>query len=247
MSESQDTSQKSFSNNWGAKRIVLRKGGKTRELWDAPPILKPRLHRLNVILQKKILKFPQTSLIHGFLPGRSPLTNAREHVGFKYTLCMDLKDFFPSVRRSYLAPYIRENLLDICMLGDLLPQGYPTSPILSNFAFLETDLALSGLCPRYTRYADDLSFSSNDIEELRALRGLVPLILEGWGWTINGRKTSLQHCDKVARKIITGVGVGPDGIYPRRESKRKLRAMIKSRRYDSPGKIKGMKNWLGSF
>ncbi|HRO04093.1 MAG TPA: reverse transcriptase domain-containing protein, partial [Terricaulis sp.] len=115
---------------------------------------------------------------HGFIKERSILTNAAEHVGQRQVLNVDLEDFFPSVnfgrvRGIFMAPPFKLGpaaaalFAQLCTHRNGLPQGAPTSPPLSNFAAVQLDRALSRLARengvRYSRYADDITFSGNQV------------------------------------------------------------------------------------
>ena len=133
-------------------------------------------------LQLKILTFlesisgPLRPCVHGFVKGRSIVTNAAEHVRDRptFVLNLDLKDFFPSITfyrvRGVLqkAPFnlayaVATVITQICTFQQKLPQGAPTSPFLSNLVCRSLDGDLTRLARRhrctYTRYADDLTFS----------------------------------------------------------------------------------------
>ena len=167
--------------------------------------------------------------VHGFVPGRSVLTNAEKHVGKNYVLNIDLKDFFTSITSSMVSEGLRKIGVDkkvaeiiaaICTRMDAsgddlpmeaLPQGAPTSPILSNFACASMDARLEGLARRfgltYTRYADDMTFSSyhsvysKDSEFWKELRD----IISQSGFTINEAKTRLLK--RGSRQEVTGITV----------------------------------------
>ncbi len=132
-----------------------------------------------------------------------------------------------------------------------LPQGAPTSPALTNAICLRLDRRLSGLARslgfRYTRYADDLTFSWHPGTILPAtspqpgtgalLRGL-RLILESEGFRLNPAKTRIMRAGE--RQAITGLIVneterGPSARVPR-ETLRKLRAALHNREKGKPGK-----------
>lgn len=107
------------------------------------------------------------------------------------------------------------------------PQGAPTSPQLSNALLLKMDRRLAGLARRrgfdYTRYADDLTFSGEDIAGAHALRILACRIVEEEGFTINGEKTRIVRDG--SRQLVTGVVVN-DVLGLSRQSRRRLRAAI---------------------
>lgn len=121
----------------------------------------------------------------GFTEGRSVVTNASKHKGMNYVFNTDIKDFFPSIeqprvwKRLQLKPInfsqpIANVLAGLCsMRGEkqsdgkynyILPQGAPTSPIITNMICDTLDRRLAGLAKRfgvnYSRYADDITFSS---------------------------------------------------------------------------------------
>lgn len=130
-------------------------------------------HKLNQVLGAV---YKPKSAVHGFAAGKSILSNAIVHCQCRYVLNVDLADFFPSinfgrVRGMFMAvPYGRNEtvatlLAQICCHENQLPQGAPTSPIISNMICgkLDSHLTKLGLKfkARYTRYADDISLSTN--------------------------------------------------------------------------------------
>jgi len=133
-------------------------------------------------LQLRVLDFleknrgPYKASVHGFIPRRSIVTNARTHCSPKthQILNLDLEDFFPSITfyrvRGALQshPYhcshaVATVIAQICTVDGVLPQGAPTSPFLSNLICRSLDADLNNLARRnrakYTRYADDITFS----------------------------------------------------------------------------------------
>lgn len=115
-----------------------------------------------------------SSAAHGFVLGRSVITNALPHVGRKSVVRVDLKDFFHQihfgrVKGLFLGPPfdlpddVSTVLAHLCCHEGVLPQGAPTSPPITNFICLALDRRLRQLARRYkgryTRYSDDLNFS----------------------------------------------------------------------------------------
>ena len=133
------------------------------------------------ILQQKLLRvltliYEPRSSVNGFAKGRSILTNARFHTKKKLILNIDLKDFFPSinfgrVRGMFMAnpyklpPEVATVLAQICCYENELPQGAPTSPIISNMLCSKLDGEIQQIAKRYrctyTRYADDITLSTS--------------------------------------------------------------------------------------
>jgi hypothetical protein len=107
------------------------------------------------------------------------------------------------------------------------PQGAPTSPGLSNAVVVKMDRRLAGLARRYgfayTRYADDLTFSGNDIAGAHALRLLATRVIEEEGFAVNQRKTQIRR--NGSRQMVTGVVVN-DVLGLSRQDRRRLRAAI---------------------
>ena len=173
--------------------------------------------------------FEPEDCVHGFVKGRSVLTNAEWHVGKYYVLNIDLKDFFPSITEQMVSnglhacginKQVSDIIASMCtwtdsheddLPVDVLPQGAPTSPILSNYACIIMDMRLEHLARRfgltYTRYADDMTFSSyhsvyaKDSEFWKELRD----IISQSGFTINEAKTRLLK--RGSRQEVTGITV----------------------------------------
>jgi len=107
------------------------------------------------------------------------------------------------------------------------PQGAPTSPGLSNAVMVKLDRRLAGLARRYgfayTRYADDLTFSGNDIVAAHALRLLAPRVVQDEGFVVNSRKTRVRRSG--SRQSVTGVVVN-DVLGLSRQDRRRLRAAL---------------------
>ena len=163
---------------WGRHKypyrdFVIRKRSGRERLIEAPAdsvdILQTKLLRILELVYK-----PRPAA-QGFVQGRSIVSNALRHVGKSYVLNIDLKDFFPSihfgrVRGLFMAqPYgvgapASRFLAQLCCSQGKLPQGAPTSPIVSNMICSKLDGDLQKLAKKYrctyTRYADDITFST---------------------------------------------------------------------------------------
>jgi RNA-directed DNA polymerase len=172
--------------------------------------------------------------VTGFVPGRSLLANAVAHVGQKYVVKIDIKDFFPSVPskkvqdefRSFGYPEKVTSLLtNLCTWRAGLPQGAPTSPYLANLVFLPCDRKLKEWADRagvtYTRYADDLTFSST--EPMDAVTVDLVDLIGTFGFRVNPKKTRSWHPGQ--RLITTGMVVN-EKAHPPRRFRRRLRAIF---------------------
>lgn len=166
--------------------------------------------------------------LYGFVRGRSIVDNAKTHQKAKYILNIDLKDFFPSihygrVRGVFASPpfnldlNVASTLAKIACFQNSLPQGSPSSPAISNIVCYKLDKKMLNFCSKhnvkYTRYADDITLSSNEpFPELLVTRtsdNLVVLgkylrkIIESNGFTINESKTNYSWNNE--RKEVTGL------------------------------------------
>lgn len=161
---------------------------------------------------------PVDSACHGFVRGRSFITNARAHVSAKHVLCIDIKDCFDSTdavlvekvfQRAGYSAAVSLQMAALCSLDGALPQGAPTSPGLLNQVLVNFDCKIRKFCGElgitYTRYADDLSFSSQKYIDLEVLERVTDE-LKGLGFEIKKSKT--RFMGKNDRKVVTGLVLG---------------------------------------
>ena len=175
---------------------------------------------------------------HGFVPGRSVLTNALPHAGHRFVLNLDLRDFFPSTSVGrvmavlQLPPFslAKEGaylVANLCCDQGSLPQGAPTSPLLTNAVCQRLDRRLQQLATRhrctYTRYADDLTFSCNRPVFRAAFHQELNATLAAEGYQQNEQKQRLQTPE--TRQEVTGIVVNDRPNVPR-EYVRQIRAML---------------------
>lgn len=221
-------------------RVPKRSGG-WREILEPLPELKS--------LQRKVLSWLVARRIvpgrhaHGFVRGRSILTHARLHAGRKVVIRLDIRDFFPSVSSAAIQScLIREGMqlsdarrvAELCTVDGVLPQGAPTSPFLANLSFKRIDLRLAALAQKfrpefpgaYSRYADDLVFSS-DAPDWHVILHPVRKIVEDAGFKLHPRKTHVARSH--VAQTITGLVVNHLPNVPR-EYRRNLRACLHNAR-----------------
>ena len=168
--------------------------------------------------------------VHGYVNGRSIRTNARIHQRQRWVLRVDLEEFFPSinfgrVRGLFLAapfafpPPVATLLAQVCCHDNQLPQGAPTSPLISNLICRSLDRQLFHLSNAarcyYTRYCDDLVFSTGRHSFPSALAVVDPQTnairvgqelrdpIEKNGFRVNDAKTRLRK--RTQRQIVTGL------------------------------------------
>lgn len=175
--------------------------------------------------------------VHGFVTGRSIVSNASVHVGRSVVMRIDIKEFFPSTSKSRVHNYFlgsgwdaeAANLLcKLCTLDDGLPQGAPTSPSLSNLVNYRMDARIEGLCKKhnvaYTRYADDvtLSLPADNADLISTLLLHVGLIFRDCGYAPNVWKTRVMR--RHQQQNVTGLVVN-DFVQLPRKTRRWLRAV----------------------
>lgn len=166
-------------------KIPKRSGG-LRQI-DAPnDDLKRALYDLKLIFEKKFYMSYHTAAF-AYVHGRSTIDSVKRHQQNKsrWFLKTDMRHFFPSISPEFLmkmlcmtfpfCSFVRddwgnrellEKALSLCFLNGGLPQGTPTSPMLTNALMIPIDHAISKMCHDYqphlcyTRYADDILISS---------------------------------------------------------------------------------------
>jgi len=226
--------------------IPKRRGG-TRDI-TAPITTLKRLQR--AVYEVILAPLAVHPAAHGFVTGRSVATNAAVHVGAARLLKIDLADFFPTVHyRRVLGLFeslgaaidvasalaglttFRARMPDgfVVHPGEM-PQGAPTSPALANLVCRRLDARLSGLArrlgARYTRYADDLTFSWPPEATLPAMGRVtwwVDQICQQEGFAVHPEKTRVVR--RSGQMMVTGVVVNDTPTVPR-ATRRKLRAML---------------------
>lgn len=223
---------------------IPKKKGSFREIYIPDDTERLALQQILGNLNRKAARLCGT-YVHGFIEGRSAVTNAQEHVGHQFTVCMDLKDFFDSVKEFHLKGILKEEEIKKVFVDGAPRQGLPTSPAVANLAAISLDKAIikwrdkNKLNFIYTRYADDLSFSFDDSELIEKIKDKIPQIVAQCGFKVNKDKTQVQSA-KSGRRIITGVAVDDNGIHPTRTSKRKLRA---ARHQHHTKSARGLAEW----
>lgn len=210
--------------------LIKKRDGGERNI-DAPyPSLKSvQRWIVDSILAKTASCHPSSV---GFVKGKTTTDNASPHIGHPILLKIDIKDFFPSTKERAVKQYFISLGYDtkmsavfaaLCCKDSCLPQGAPTSPLLSNVLYKQMDEELSSLALSkrltYTRYADDMSFSGDKISI--TMIGAVSSIVRKYGLEINNAKT--RRSGKTSRKIITGVSISSGKMTIPRSYKRQIR------------------------
>ncbi len=249
---------------------IPKKSGKLREIESPNQELKG-IQRW--ILDNFLDKMPLPDCVNGFRENRDIKRNATMHKDYKYILCFDIQDFFPSINYYQIKSVFdlicdndcAEILAKINSYKNRLPQGAVCSPMLSNLVFASVDAKIEKLCNQkriqYTRYADDLTFSTNNRDRLIVIKTEVEKIVIDCGYKINPDKT--RFMSGKGPMIVTGITVNNRQLSIGKKRKKILRAqlnnyirngivddeksilgMLSFIRYIEPEKYKSIKNYV---
>lgn len=208
----------------GKERLISQPNKKLKGLQSW--ILVNILERLNV-----------SNSCKGFERGSSTFHNAEPHRSANALLTIDLKDFFTTVTQKQVFNIFKSigynNLIsvifsNICTYNEALPQGSPCSPKLANLAAWKLDVRIQGYVGKrgvnYTRYADDLSFSSLTPLKVVHIIPMIKKIIEEEKFKINPSKTRIAGLSRA--KVVTGLVLSDQSIGIGKNNYKTLRAMI---------------------
>ena len=225
---------------------IPKKAGGTRQIHAPSGALKDIQKRLAVLLGEYQENFREeknihTNIAHAFERKKSIYSNARIHRNKRIVLNLDLEHFFDSFHFGRVAGYFEKNT-DFLLPHDVaiiiaqltcykghLPQGAPSSPIITNLICQILDMRILKIAKRYrldyTRYADDLTFSTNDhsfIDKNESFLQELEKEIVRSGFSINQKKTRLTLRD--SQQMVTGLVVNKK-VHVSAEYYRKTRAM----------------------
>jgi len=202
-----------YTNFFYRSFTIKKANGKLRALKEPLPSLK----EIQVWILQNILYNPNVPIskyAKAYIKKRNLLDNVKYHRSKEKVLTLDISNFFGSIERKSIENIFRKigyssnisNLLSkLCCCDNSLPQGAPTSPILSNIYLFDFDNFISKYCVtkniRYTRYADDLAFSGNFDEEI--LIEIVDEKLKTLNLFLNKEKIKVMKSNQ--KQIITGI------------------------------------------
>lgn len=230
---------------------ILKRGSGKRKISAPTSSLKFIQQKLAAELAKE---FHSNTSSHAYQNNKSIKTNAAPHVNAHYILNIDLEDFFGSInfgrvrgmfmsRPYYATPAVATVMAQICCFENALPQGAPTSPVVSNMICSKMDSHLRALAKAtgcyYTRYADDITFSKrgrkfpdrlatvveNDSEMTCIVGKDILNIVSDNGFKINEEKTRFTR--NGMRHEVTGLVVNSK-LNVRRSFIRQIQAMLRA-------------------
>lgn len=217
-----------YTNSFYTDYEIKKKNGKTRTISEPLPSLKEIQTWIlqNILQQVKVSPYAKA-----YKRKVSIVENLKFHPKQPKVFTLDLKDFFPSIKTNSVEQIFKSlgysdlisNLLaKLCTKDNSLPQGAPTSPYISNLYFLTADNQISEFCKghsiRYTRYADDLTFSG-DFDE-NAVLNFVAEVVKKLDLVIHPEKVKLMTPNQ--RQTVTGIVVNqkPQVVFHKRNKVR---------------------------
>lgn len=221
---------------------IKKSSGKLRKLHSVNGRLK-ELQKIALKALQNTELFKPSQYSQGFTIGKSIITNASYHSRMKLIIKFDLLDFFPSInfRRvvgMFMAPPFNFGKEAAVTMGHIaclddgngtLPQGGVLSPYIANMLCRRLDkrLAKTGLehkC-KFTRYADDLTFSTNNINkfEKENFKEKIYEIIESENFRANKKKTKILYAKD--RQIVTGIVVN-DGLNVNKKYIKSVRSIL---------------------
>lgn len=213
--------------------VTIKKiNGGERRLYVPCPAL--RIYQ-SKILHDILAELPVSPYATAYVRGKNLAQNAAPHVKKRFVLTLDITDFFGSIRfdqvysaafnARYFPRQIGVMLTALCCRRDVLPQGAPTSPALSNLVMRNFDDSIGEWCTKrgvaYTRYCDDMTFSAD--HPLSSVYCKVKDRLTAMGFSLNERKT--RFAESSSRQSVTGLTVN-EKLKVSGEYKRRLRQEV---------------------
>jgi hypothetical protein len=233
---------------------LKKKAGGFRRIYAPDPELKSIQRR---ILNNILVQFPVHPAATAYRPGLSVADNARRHESAEFLVCLDLADFFESIRIKKVRPIfstiasrpVEAILTAICTRRGRLPQGAPTSPALANIAARRlddmNDYDAGRMRASYSRYADDMVFSCESSLEATKIKKAAVRNIRLAGFDLNYKKTRILGPSR--RKVVTGLTIGRTGAGIGRRKERQVRAAIHSLKqgdYKQQLYINGLLLWI---
>ena len=206
-----------------------KKSGGCRSLSIPDPPLKTIQKRITDVL---LVHMPVSKYAKAYGFGCSTFRNAKPHVNKQVVLKLDILHFFDNIRyttvkdlvfpeKIYAEP-IRILLTMLCYYKDALPQGAPSSPVITNIILYEFDEQVGQWCKdrkiTYTRYCDDMTFSGNF--EPAEVIAFIQKTLRNRNFLLNEQKIHIQYAGQ--QQVVTGIVVNEKLSIPA-NYRRKLR------------------------
>jgi len=190
-------------------RIPKKTPGEFRILHDPHPMLKYVQRQL---LERILDKLPLPDYVTGFMKDVSITDTAKLHTDKEVVCCVDIANFFPSIKECMIRDMfmsmgwpmnVARIMSELCTYHNFVPQGAPTSPAISNLiGYHRFDKQVKELSDQngftYTRYADDLVFSTNRTDtkhtgEIDYFLSKIETVIQNSGFQVSTDKTKIMR------------------------------------------------------
>ncbi len=191
-------------------------------------------------------KFPIHDSVYSYQEGKNVKQMATKHLNARFLLRIDFKDFFPSIKGEHIRLFLKNNMhfldtiindYDMTLINLLvcksnkLTIGAPSSPAISNVILYDLDTFLFDICNKsditYTRYADDLYFSTTHPDRLKTILPLLKQYLKTYFIRLVINEDKNIYTSKKRRQQITGLTLTTDKkLSIGRKKKRYIKSLI---------------------
>jgi len=239
---------------------IGKKGGGEREIASPRFFLKTVQYWLKVhfLYQLKV-----HDSCHAYINGKSIITNASLHLGKDFVANIDLENFFGRITQDQVFQLLEQHefgselavtIARLVTFDSSLPQGAPTSPIISNAILFDFDVFITNRAEKmgliYTRYADDITISGDSKTNIISLINECSKLLKKQGHSLKEEKSRIASFR--ASQRVTGLVVN-EIVQPPRKYRRNMRAMFNQALKNPTGfvarldEIRGHFSYLSSF
>lgn len=222
------------SFNYYREFKIKKKSGGDRLISEPLPSLK---EIQDWILKNILSRCKVSNSAKAYIRKKSILDNAKPHINKSLVLKLDIKDFFPSIslpkviglfRKLKYNKNVSNALARLCCNHGSIPQGSPTSPYISNLIMNHFDKRMEGYCKKnkikYTRYADDMTFSIKGKFNPGSIISFVRMVLQEHDFSLNQNKIRLMKSH--TRQSVTNLVVNNKKIQVSKNYRKKIRQEI---------------------
>ena len=237
--------------------FYLPKRGGGQRLIESPRVFLKTIQRF--IMDYLLYKLPVSSCVFSFRSGVSIFDNATHHVGKAFVAGIDIENFFGSITKSQVSELLCSSgfneesariISSLVTKDDVLPQGAPTSPIISNAFLYDFDKKLIEICKvlklTYSRYADDITISGDDRDSIYSIIELAKVELKrDYNLLLNQQKTRIST--RYSQQKVTGLVVNDEKLSPRppRKFRRRVRAAFHNAKMRETVSMREMRSLYG--
>ena len=240
------------------KQIILNTNGKERILHSP----KYGLKAVQISISRLLSQLALPNHLTAYTKGNSNITNARMHVGNGTILCFDLKDFFPSIstdrvretiKRKKCNDEVAELIAELATFRNMLPQGAPSSPVISNLVLENLAFRIYNLTKThngtYSQYADDGTLSG--VPYVKRLIPTIRRIVTEEGFILHDGAEKLRVITNRQEQLVTGVridnslDVGSEKLMKYQSELREIEADLRSGKL--PTKSQRVQSMLGKI